>query len=126
MASVIKTISFDAADALALAAFWAAALGSDVDEDSTVGKAFVEVSDYSESVLATAVWPGLTRADTIVRSGRSQAAWDSSPCVIAVNVASSRALSSSSVSRPCAKCSPRAAAAASRSASPARTWGAGA
>jgi len=36
MASVIKAVSFDAADALALAAFWAAALGSDVDEDSTV------------------------------------------------------------------------------------------
>jgi hypothetical protein len=35
MASVIKTVSFDAADARTLAAFWAAALGSDVDEDST-------------------------------------------------------------------------------------------
>ena len=36
MASVIKAVSFDAADALALATFWAVALGSDVDEDSTV------------------------------------------------------------------------------------------
>ena len=33
MASVIKAVSFDAADALALATFWAAALGSDVDEE---------------------------------------------------------------------------------------------
>jgi hypothetical protein len=33
MASVIKSVSFDAVDALALARFWAAALGSDEDED---------------------------------------------------------------------------------------------
>jgi Glyoxalase-like domain len=46
MASVIKTVSFDAADALALAAFWAAALGSDVDEDSTAGQAFVEAAGW--------------------------------------------------------------------------------
>jgi len=46
MASVIKTISFDAADALALATFWAAALGSDVDEDSTADKAFVEAAGW--------------------------------------------------------------------------------
>jgi hypothetical protein len=46
MASVIKNVSFDAADALALAAFWAAALGSDVDEDSTADKAFVEAAGW--------------------------------------------------------------------------------
>jgi hypothetical protein len=46
MASVIKTVSFDAADALALATFWAAALGSDVDEDSTANKAFVEAAGW--------------------------------------------------------------------------------
>jgi glyoxalase superfamily protein len=39
-------VSFDAADALALARFWAAALGSDVDEDSTAGKAFVEAAGW--------------------------------------------------------------------------------
>jgi hypothetical protein len=44
MPSVIKSVSFDAADALVLARFWAAALGSDVDEDSTVDKAFVEAA----------------------------------------------------------------------------------
>jgi hypothetical protein len=46
MASVIKAVSFDAVDARALAAFWAAALGSDVDEDSTAGKAFVEAAGW--------------------------------------------------------------------------------
>jgi len=46
MASVIKSVSFDAADALALATFWAAALGSDVDEDSTADKAFVEAAGW--------------------------------------------------------------------------------
>ena len=46
MASVIKTVTFDAADALALARFWAAALGSDVDEDSTPDRAFVEAAGW--------------------------------------------------------------------------------
>ena len=46
MASVIKNVSFDAHDALALATFWAAALGSDVDEDSTPEKAFVEAAGW--------------------------------------------------------------------------------
>src|SRR5437016_14668342 len=46
MASVIKSVSFDAHDALVLATFWAAALGSDVDEDSTADKAFVEAAGW--------------------------------------------------------------------------------
>jgi hypothetical protein len=46
MASVIKSLSFDAEDALVLATFWAAALGSDVDEDSTADKAFVEAAGW--------------------------------------------------------------------------------
>jgi hypothetical protein len=46
MASVIKTVSFDAADTRSLAAFWAAVLGSDVDEDSTADKAFVEAAGW--------------------------------------------------------------------------------
>ena len=46
MPSVIKSVSFDAADALSLARFWAAALGSDVDEDSTAEKAFVEAAGW--------------------------------------------------------------------------------
>lgn len=39
-------MSFDAADALALARFWAAVFGSDVDEDSTTDKAFVEAAGW--------------------------------------------------------------------------------
>jgi Glyoxalase-like domain len=46
MASVIKSVSFDAANALNLARFWAAVLGSDVDEDSTPDKAFVEAAGW--------------------------------------------------------------------------------
>jgi Glyoxalase-like domain len=46
MASVIKNVSFDARNALVLARFWAAVLGSDVDEDSTVEKAFVEAAGW--------------------------------------------------------------------------------
>ena len=44
MPSVIKTVTFDAADALAAGPFWAAVLGSDVDEESTPDKAFVEAA----------------------------------------------------------------------------------
>lgn len=46
MASVIKTVTWDCADALVLARFWAAALGSDVDEDATSEKAFVEAAGW--------------------------------------------------------------------------------
>jgi hypothetical protein len=46
MASVIKNVSFDAHDALALATFWAATLGSDIGEDSTADKAFVEAAGW--------------------------------------------------------------------------------
>ena len=46
MPSVIKSLSFDASDAFALARFWAAAFGSDVDEDSTADRAFVEAAGW--------------------------------------------------------------------------------
>ena len=46
MTTVIKAVSFDAADALALATFWAAVFGSDVDEDSSADKAFVEAAGW--------------------------------------------------------------------------------
>jgi len=46
MISVIKTVSWDCGDALRLASFWAAALGSDVDEESTPERAFVEASGW--------------------------------------------------------------------------------
>jgi len=51
MPSLIKSVSFDAADALALARFWAAALGTDVDEDSTPDKAFVEAAGWGGPVI---------------------------------------------------------------------------
>jgi hypothetical protein len=43
---VIKTVTWDCANALVLARFWAAALGSDVDEDSTQAKAYVEATGW--------------------------------------------------------------------------------
>jgi hypothetical protein len=46
MAAVIKSVTFDCRDALALAAFWAAALGSDVDEDATADRAYVEAPGW--------------------------------------------------------------------------------
>lgn len=46
MPSVIKNVTFDAADALVLATFWAAALGSEVDEDSTSDRAYVEAAGW--------------------------------------------------------------------------------
>jgi hypothetical protein len=46
MTSVIKTVTWDCEDALRLASFWAAVLGSDVDEDSTPERAFVEASGW--------------------------------------------------------------------------------
>jgi predicted enzyme related to lactoylglutathione lyase len=42
----IKTVTFDCADALAVARFWAAALGTDVDDDSTPDRAYVEAPGW--------------------------------------------------------------------------------
>jgi hypothetical protein len=46
MAALIKSVSFDCADPLMLATFWAAALGTDVDEDATSDLAFVEAAGW--------------------------------------------------------------------------------
>lgn len=46
MPSVIKAVTWDCGDALRLATFWAGVLGSDVDEDSTSERAFVEASGW--------------------------------------------------------------------------------
>lgn len=46
MASVIKAVTWDCVDPLRLAAFWAAALGTDVDEDSTPERAYVEAAGW--------------------------------------------------------------------------------
>ena len=42
MPAFVKNLTFDCVDALRVARFWAAALGSDVDEDSTAQRADVE------------------------------------------------------------------------------------
>ena len=52
---MIKSVSFDAADALALARYWAAVLGSDVNEHSTAEKAFAEAAGWA---ARTSVSPG--------------------------------------------------------------------
>jgi hypothetical protein len=44
--SFVKSVTFDCDNALSLAAFSAAALGSDVDEDSTPEKAYVEAPGW--------------------------------------------------------------------------------
>jgi hypothetical protein len=46
MPCVVKAVTWDCSDAVALARFWAAALGSDVDEDATPDRAFVEASGW--------------------------------------------------------------------------------
>lgn len=46
MVTFIKSVTFDCSDPLVVAQFWAAALGSDVDEDSTPEKAFVEAPGW--------------------------------------------------------------------------------
>jgi hypothetical protein len=53
--SVIKSVSFDPAGALKLAKFRAAVLGSEVDEDLTIGKAFVEDGPGSPNIWFTRV-----------------------------------------------------------------------
>jgi len=46
MPAIIKSVTFDCADALAVAEFWAAALGTDVDEDATSELAYVEAAGW--------------------------------------------------------------------------------
>lgn len=45
----------DCSDALALATFWAAALGTDVDEDATSDRAYVEAPGWAARVPSS--WP---------------------------------------------------------------------
>jgi hypothetical protein len=44
--SLIKNLTIDCQDALLVARFWARALGSDVDEDSTPDRAYVEAAGW--------------------------------------------------------------------------------
>jgi len=46
MGTYIKSVTFDCADALVLGQFWAAALGTDLDEESTSEKAYVEAAGW--------------------------------------------------------------------------------
>lgn len=46
MPAFVKSVTFDCRDALATARFWAAALGSNVDEDSTSERAWVEPAGW--------------------------------------------------------------------------------
>jgi Glyoxalase-like domain len=46
MTSFVKAVTWDCGDALRLATFWAAALGSDVDEESTQERAYVEAAGW--------------------------------------------------------------------------------
>jgi hypothetical protein len=46
MPTYIKTVTFDCGDALAQARFWAAALGTDVDDESTPDRAYVEAAGW--------------------------------------------------------------------------------
>jgi hypothetical protein len=45
-AAYIKSVTFDCDDPLVVAGFWAAALGSDLDEESTSSRAFVEAPGW--------------------------------------------------------------------------------
>jgi hypothetical protein len=49
--SYVKSVTFDCEDALAVARFWAAALGSNVDEDSTSDRAWVEPAGWGGPTL---------------------------------------------------------------------------
>ncbi|MBB2891653.1 VOC family protein [Flexivirga oryzae] len=47
----MKSVTFDCSDPLAVAEFWAAALGSTVDEDSTSSRAWVEPPGWGGPTL---------------------------------------------------------------------------
>ena len=49
--SFVKSVTFDCGDVFRVATFWAAALGSDVDEESTADKAFVEPAGWGGPTL---------------------------------------------------------------------------
>jgi glyoxalase superfamily protein len=51
MTSFVKSVTFDCASPMLVAGFWAAALGSNVDEDSTEERAFVEPAGWGGPTL---------------------------------------------------------------------------
>jgi Glyoxalase-like domain len=46
MADLIKSVTWDCADVLVLARFWAAVLGTDLDEDATPDRAYLEAPGW--------------------------------------------------------------------------------
>jgi hypothetical protein len=46
MPAFIKSVTFDCSDALSMARFWAAALGSDVEEGATAARAYMEAAGW--------------------------------------------------------------------------------
>ncbi|MDQ6933866.1 MAG: VOC family protein [Actinomycetota bacterium] len=46
MSTFIKSVTFDSRDAVAAATFWATVLGSNVDEDATSERAYVEAPGW--------------------------------------------------------------------------------
>ena len=46
MVSFVKSVTFDCRDVFLVAGFWASALGSNVDEDSTADRAWVEPAGW--------------------------------------------------------------------------------
>lgn len=51
MVAFIKSVTFDCDDVLVVARFWAAALGSNVDEDGTAQRAWVEPAGWGGPTL---------------------------------------------------------------------------
>lgn len=51
MPTYVKSVTFDCQDALVVAEFWAAALGGEVDEESTSAKAYVEAPGWGGPTL---------------------------------------------------------------------------
>ena len=49
--SFVKSVTFDCGDALRVATIWSAALGSNLDEDSTADKAIVEPAGWGGPAL---------------------------------------------------------------------------
>ena len=47
----VKSLTFDCADALVVARFWAAALGGELDDDGTSAKAYVEAPGWGAPTL---------------------------------------------------------------------------
>jgi hypothetical protein len=51
MVSFVKSVTFDYADPMLLAEFWAVAVGSNIDEDSTPDRAWVEPAGWGGPTL---------------------------------------------------------------------------